>query len=116
MASYFQLSRGVTDAPQKVKSFDEAYNVKPPRVPQPDRSWTYYERLPENGVFQSQQSDFASLGIFDELEEQDAAMQQERIQQILRRQAGTVGAPRREPPSLGRVEHESRQLGVNAAT
>lgn len=113
--TFRDLTRGVTDTLHRVKSFEEAALARPPKIKQPDRSWTYFERLPENSVFQIDESGLSALGLFDELEEQDARLAQARVQQVLRQRTGALHEQNRPPPDLGRVQFEAGEVARVAA-
>lgn len=113
--NYFDLTRGSTDRLQPVKTFDQVALEKPPKVRFPDREYTYVERLPENSVFQEAVADLSGLGLFDDLAEQDARLEQNRAQQVMRRRLGGVMQPRQEPPDLAWLHQQAGDMARIAA-
>jgi hypothetical protein len=115
MRSYFELTRGATSPLEPVKSFEQVALEKPPKIRFPDREYTYIERLPENSVFQNAATNLEGLGLFDDLEEQDARMEQHHAQQMMRRRVGGLGQQRQEPPDLAWLHQQAGDLARTAA-
>lgn len=109
------LTRGTTAPLKKVPELDDILNTKPPKVRVPERTWTYYDRLPENSMYMNTQSSLMSLGLFDELAEQHAQMTQHRVNQVLHRSHGLDYQPARRLPDMTTMASQTERLPEVAA-